>query len=79
MAEEDEGAIGADWDMRAEGAIWSEGAMRAEGGEGVSGAEEAEEDEGAAMYILLDGYDTMGIGYIALWSFGAKCWLEWSG
>ena len=53
--------------------------MRDEGAEGVSGAEEAEEDEGAAMCILLDGYDTMGIGYIALWSFGAKCWLEWSG
>ena len=47
--------------------------MRAEGAEGVSGAEEAEEDEGAAMYILLDGYDTMGIGYIALWGFRAKC------
>ena len=53
--------------------------MRAEGAEGVSGAEEAEEDEGAAMCILLDGYDTMGIGYIALWGLGAKCWLEWSG
>ena len=53
--------------------------MRDEGAEGVSGAEEAEEDEGAATYILLDGYDTMGIGYIALWGFGAKCWLEWSG
>ena len=66
----------------AEGAIGSEGAMGAdgaEGAEGVDGAEEAEEDEGAAMYILLDGYDTMGIGYIALWGFGAKCWLEWSG
>ena len=36
------------------------------------GAEGAEEDEGAAIYILLDGYDTMGIGYIALWGFGAK-------
>ena len=53
--------------------------MRAEGAEGVSGAEEAEEDEGAAMYILLDGYDTMGIGYIALWGFGAKCLTGWSG
>ena len=39
----------------------------------------AEEDEGAAMYILLDGYDTMGIGYIALWGFGAKCLTGWSG
>ena len=49
------------------------------------GAEGAEEDEGAAIYILLDGYDTMGIGYIALWGFGAKSgtgwmeWMEWSG
>ena len=33
---------------------------------------QTEEGEGAAMYILLDGYDTMGIGYIALWGFGAK-------
>ena len=68
--------------MGAERAIGSEGAMRAEGAEGVSGAEEAEEDEGAATYILLDGYDTMGIGYIALWGFGAKSgtgWMEWSG
>ena len=29
-------------------------------------------DEGAAIYILLDGYDTMRIGYVALWGFGAK-------
>ena len=57
MAEEDEGAIGADWAMGAEGA---EGAM---GSEGVIGAEE---DEEAAIHILLDGYDTMGIGYMAL-------------
>ena len=41
------------------------GAEGAEGAEGVDGAEEAEEDEGAAMYILLDGYDTMGKGYMA--------------
>ena len=46
-----EGAIGADWALRAEGAM---------------GAEGAEEDEGAAIYKLLDGYDTMGIGYMAL-------------
>ena len=59
--------------MGAEGAIGSEGAMGADGAEGVDGAEEAEEDERAAMYILLDGYDTMGIGYIALWGFRAKC------
>ena len=56
MAEEDEGAIGADWAMGAEGA---EGAM---GSEGVIGAEE---DEEAALHISLDGYDTMGIGYMA--------------
>ena len=46
-----EEAIGADWALGAEGAM---------------GAEGAEEDEGAAIYILLDGYDTMGIGYMAL-------------
>ena len=51
------------------------------GAEEAMGAEGAEEDEGAAIYILLDGYDTMGIGYIALWGFRAKCWsgVEWSG
>ena len=46
MAEEDEGAIGADWAMAAEGA---EGAM---GSEGVMGAEE---DKRAAIYLMLDG------------------------
>ena len=46
---------------------------------GAEGAEGAEEDEGAAMYILLDGYDTIGIGYIALWGFGAKSGTGWSG
>ena len=46
MAEEDEGAIGADWAMGAEGA---EGAM---GSEGVMWAEE---DKGAAIYSMLDG------------------------
>ena len=45
--------------MGAEGAFGSKRAMGAEGAEG------AEEDEGAAVYVLLDGYDTMGIGYIA--------------
>ena len=51
------------------------------GVEGAIGAEGAEEDEGAAIYILLDGYDTMGIGYIALWGFGAKSGtgLDWTG
>ena len=61
MAEEDEGAIGADWAMGAEGAMGSEGVM------------------GAAIYLVLDGQDTTGIGYMALWGFGAKCWMEWSG
>ena len=46
MAEEDKGAIGADWAMGAEGA---EGAM---GSEGVLGAEEV---KGAAIYLMLDG------------------------
>ena len=69
-AEEDEvvegfeGAIGAEGDMGAEGAMGARRAM---------GAEWAEEDEGAAIYILLDGFDTIGIGYIALWGLGAKC------
>ena len=46
MAEEDEGAIGADWAMGAEGAEW------AMGSEGVIGAEE---DRGAAIYLMLEG------------------------
>ena len=61
-----EGAIGADW------ALGAEGAMGAEGAEGAEGVEGAEEDEGDAIFILLDGYDTMGIGYMALWGFRAK-------
>ena len=36
-------------------------------------------DEGAAIRILLDSYDTMGIGYMALWGFRAKCGSGWSG
>ena len=43
MAEEDEGAIGADWAMGAEEAMGSEGVMG------------AEEDKGAAIYLMLDG------------------------
>ena len=43
MAEEDEGAIGADLAMGAEGAI---------GYEGVMGAEE---DKGVTIYSMLDG------------------------
>ena len=69
-----EGAIGADWALGAEGAIGAEGAEGAEWAEGVEGAEE---DEGDAIFILLDGYDTMGIGYMALWGFRAKCGVEW--
>ena len=68
-----EGAIGADW------ALGAEGAMGAEGAEWAEGVEGAEEDEGDAIFILLDGYDTMGIGYMALWGFRAKCGtgVEW--
>ena len=62
-----EGAIEADW------ALGAEGAMGAEGAEWAEGVEGAEEDEGDAIFILLDGYDTMGIGYMALWGFRAKC------
>ena len=43
MAEEDEGAIGADWAMGAEGAEESAGVMG------------AEEDKGAFIYLMLDG------------------------
>ena len=44
------------------------------GSEGVIGAEE---DRGAAIYLMLDGQDTTGIGYMALWGFAAKCRMEW--
>ena len=40
------------------------------GSEGVMGAEE---DKGAAIYLMLDGQNTTGIGYMALWGFAAKC------
>ena len=48
------------------------------GSEGVMGAEE---DKGAAIYLMLDGQDTTGIGYMALWGLGAKCLsgLDWTG
>ena len=62
----------------AEGAEDDEGAQGAEGFVGAEedeGFERAEEDERAAIYILLDGQDTMGIGYMTLWGFGAKCWV----
>ena len=52
--------------------------MGAEGAMGAEGVEGAEEDERAAIYILLDGRDTMGTGYMALWGFGANCRvMEW--
>ena len=35
----------------------------------------AEEDKAAAIYLMLDGQDTTGIGYMALWGFGAKSWM----
>ena len=63
--------------MGAEGAFGSKGAMGAEGAVGAEGVEGAEEDEGDAIFILLDGYDTMGIGYMALWGFRAKCRTGW--
>ena len=49
MAEEDEGAIGADWAMGSERAMGAEGAVEDEVTEGFEGAEE---DEGAAIYIV---------------------------
>ena len=65
MAEEDKGAIGDDWAIGAERAIGSEGVMG------------AEEDKGASIYTLLDGQDNIGIGYMALWGFRAKCGTGW--
>ena len=54
------------------------GAEGAEGAEWAEGVEGAEEDEEAAIHISLDVYDTMGIGYMALTGFGAKCRMgEW--
>ena len=73
MAEEDEGAIGADWAMGAEGAV---------GAEGVEGAEE---DKGAAIYILLDGLGHHGNRLYCFMRLGSKMltgvdgWMEWSG
>ena len=46
----------------------AEGAEKSEfvkGAEGAIGADLAIGAEGAAIYILLDGQDTMGIGYMA--------------
>ena len=40
---------------------------------GSDGAMGAEEDKGAAIYSILDGQDTTGIGYTAVWGYGAKC------
>ena len=43
------------------------------GAEEAMGAEGVEEDKGASIYTLLDGQDTIGIRYMALWGFGANC------
>ena len=43
---------------------------------GSEGVIRAEEDKGAAIYLMLDGQDTTGIGYMALWGFRAKCWMD---
>ena len=59
--------------MGSKGAIGAEGAEDDEGAEEDQGLEGAEEDEGAAIYMLLDGWDTMEIGYMTLWGLGAKC------
>ena len=61
------GGFWADWATGADGAM---GADRAMGAEGAMGAEE---DKGASIYTLLDGQDTIGIRYMALWGFGANC------
>ena len=58
------------WSNRAYAVYWLCGTLLCPWAEGVEGAEE---DEGDAIFILLDGYDTMGIGYMALWGFRAKC------
>ena len=47
----------------------AEGVEGFEGAIGADWAVGAEEDEEAAIHISLDGYDTMGIGYMALWGF----------
>ena len=71
--------MGAQGAEGAEGAEGVEGVEGAEGTEGAERAEGAEEDDGAAICILLDGQDTTGIGYMALWGFRAKCrsGVEW--
>ena len=58
-----EGAILA---MGCEMAIGSEGALKAVGADWLEGTFEA---EGGAKHMLLDGLDTIGIGYMALWGF----------
>ena len=47
----------------------SKGAIGAEGAEEDEGFEGAEEDEGAAIYIVLDGQDTIGQ---AIWLYEAS-------
>ena len=59
-----------------------EGAMRADWAMGAEGAMGSEGVMGAAIYSMLDGKDTTGIGYMAIWGFRTKCWtgwMEWSG
>ena len=51
--------------MGAEGAVEDGGAEGFEGAIGADWAMGAEEDEEAAIHISLDGFDTMGIGYMA--------------
>ena len=58
--------MGSERAMGAEGAVEDEGAEGFEGAIGADWAMGAEEDEEAALHISLDGYDTMGIGYMAL-------------
>ena len=51
-------------------------AVRSEGAEGAEGTKEGEVADGtdlAATNILSYGYNTMGLGYMSLWGFGAKC------
>ena len=54
-------------------------APSAEGAEGAEVAEGAWTVAGLPIYILPYGQNTMGIGYMALWSFGAKSWMDWMG
>ena len=48
------------------------------GAMGVMGSMGAYWADVAAIYILACGWNTFGIGYMALWGFGAKCRTGWS-